>query len=165
MFREVVLPKGVRGKLLLHSMPGRWETLRSAWAEANREHVTVIARLTGLAEVRSASPEYAEALANGQVPFEVLPCEMPDFGVPDDRGTYWAVARDVARRLQAGEAVLVHCGAGIGRTGTFAASVLVALGEPVRSAEKTVARAGSGAETDDQRELVAWCASQLRVEP
>ncbi len=165
MFRGVALPNGVRGRLLLHSMPGRREPLQSAWATAKQENVEVIVRLAGLAEIRSKSPEYAEALTNGQVPFEVLSCEIPDFGVPDDRGAYWAVAREVAKRLQGGEAVLVHCGAGIGRTGTFAASVLVALGEPVQSAEKAVSLAGSSSEADDQRELVAWCASQLRVEP
>jgi protein-tyrosine phosphatase len=146
-------------------MPGRREPLQSAWAAANQENVKVIVRLAGLAEIRSESPQYAEALTNSQVPFEGLPCEISDFGVPDDRDAYWAVVREVAKRLQGGEAVLVHCGAGIGRTGTFAASVLVALGEAVQSAENAVSLAGSGSDTDDQRELVAWCASQLGVEP
>jgi len=165
MFRAVALPNGVRGRLLLHSMPGRRELLQSAWAAAKQEGVKVLVRLAGLAEIRLKSPEYADALTNGQVPFEVLACEIPDFGVPDDRGAYCAVAREIAKRLQGGEAVLVHCGAGIGRTGMFAVSVLVALGESVKSAEKAVSLAGSCAETDDQKEFVAWCASQLGIEP
>ena len=165
MFREVDLPHGVAGRLLLHSMPGRWESLESVWAAANQERVKVIVRLADFAEIRSKSPVYADALTNREVPFEVLACEIPDYGVPGEWGTYWAVARGVETRLQGGEVVLVHCGAGIGRTGMFAVSVLLALGEPVDSAEKAVSRAGSGSETDDQRKLVIWCASQVGIEP
>jgi len=31
MFRRVDLPAGVPGKLLLHSMPGRYEAIESVW--------------------------------------------------------------------------------------------------------------------------------------
>jgi protein tyrosine phosphatase len=165
VFRQVVLPDGVPGRLLLHSMPGRLEVLHAVWMAATQENVRAIVRLTGLAEIRSKSPDYAEALAKGHVPFEVVPCEIPDFGTPYNRGAYWAVVRGIAKRLRSGEAVLVHCAAGIGRTGIFAASVLMALGLPVEAAKKAVSAAGSGWETTQQRDLLAWCASQLSVEP
>lgn len=164
MFREVDLPDGVPGRLLLYCMPGRREPLESVWAEAKQEDVKVLVRLTDLAEIQSKSPAYADALAKHEVPFEVLAFEIPDYGVPDDRGTYWAAARRAATRLQAGEVVLIHCGAGIGRTGMFAVSVLLALGEPIDSAEDAVSRAGSGSQTDDQRKLTVWCASQIDIE-
>jgi protein-tyrosine phosphatase len=161
MFREVALPKGIMGRLLLHSMPGRHESLESAWAAARKERVRAVVRLACLIEIRVKSPGYSAALANDGVPFEVLACETPDFGVPENWDTFWGVARSVSERLRSGEVVLVHCGAGIGRTGTFAVCVLLALGESVVSARDAVSVAGSYPETIDQMNLVDWCASQL----
>jgi protein-tyrosine phosphatase len=54
-------------------------------------------------------------------------------------------------RLQSGEAVLVHCAGGVGRTAMLAVSILVALGEPVDDARMAVSRAGSTVETASQR--------------
>jgi len=160
MFREVNFPADVPGRLLLHSMPGRWEPLQSFLAEGDHANLTGIVRLTDLAELRQKSPEYADALQEGRIPCEVLACEMPDYGVPGDRRAFWALARDVAGHLKDGQVWLVHCGAGIGRTGAFAAAVLIALGQPVELARLAVSKAGSGSETDDQLDLIAWCAVQ-----
>jgi hypothetical protein len=33
--------------------------------------------------------------------------------VPEDRDAFWALANDVANRLQSGEAVLIHCAGGV----------------------------------------------------
>lgn len=38
---------------------------------------------------------------------------------------------DLAQRLRAGDGLVVHCGAGIGRAGTTAIALLVLLGEPL----------------------------------
>ena len=160
MVREVTLPAGVLGRLLLHSMPGLWEAFESFLEEAELERLAAVVRLTDDEETRISSPEYADALEHGRLPFEVLSCGMPDHGVPDDRQAFWALAQEVSRRLRRGDAVLVHCYAGIGRTGTFAAAVLVALGRPVRSALDAVFEAGSGPESGEQEALIDWCASQ-----
>ena len=161
MFRAVTLPAGVPGQLLLHSMPGRWEPLHATWAEAAQSKVTAIVRLADVPEIRQQSPDYADALERGHVPFAVFACEMPDFGVPSEPDAFCALARDMARRIKRGEVVLVHCAAGIGRTGIFAAAVLVALGQSLELAREAVSQAGSDSEMPEQRELVAWCASRL----
>lgn len=59
-------------------------------------------------------------------------------------------------RLYSGEHLLVHCGAGIGRAGTIAACVLIALGMPAEEALLHVAshRPMAGPEVGAQRELV-----------
>ena len=161
MFRSVALPEGLPGRLLLHSMPGRREPLAAAWREAAREEVSLIVRLTGLAEIGAKSPSYAAALIAGQVPFAILPLDIPDFGVPADCSGFLDAVRLVAQRIRDGEAVLVHCGAGIGRTGTFATAVLLGLGESIDAATRAVWAAGSGMETPAQNAFIDSCAPQL----
>lgn len=165
MLREVTLPESVRGRLLLHSMPGRYEPLESAWAVASGEGVRVIVRLTEFAETRVKSPEYAHALSSNAVPFEVFACEMPDFGVPDDWEGFRDVVQTVSDRLRAGDVVLVHCGEGIGRTGMYAICVLLALGESLETARDAVAVAGSHTETREQLGLIDWYASHGLSQP
>jgi protein-tyrosine phosphatase len=162
MFRPVKLPTGVPGRLLLHSMPGRREDLDAAWSQVTKDAVRLIVCLAPASEILEKSPAYGRAIESGTVPCQLLPFEIPDFGVPDDRAGFWKLARETAGRLRRGEAVLIHCGAGIGRTGTLAASVLIALGETTSRAQEAVSQAGSGAERAAQRELIAWCATQAR---
>ena len=61
--------------------------------------------------------------------------------------------------------MLAHCGAGIGRTGTLAASVLVFLGVPLDQALETVHAAGSYPERPEQLELVEWVARSAGATP
>jgi protein-tyrosine phosphatase len=81
--------------------------------------------------------------------------------VPEDRDAFWALANDVANRLQSGEAVLIHCAGGVGRTAMLAISVLLALGESMNEAESVVSRAGSLVETMPQIEMLSWCAAKM----
>lgn len=163
MFRCVDLPARVPGRLLLHSMPGRYEPIDSVWHQVRNESVCAIVCLAGEDEIHEKSFEYARALEAGTVPCLVLPFEIPDRGAPEDRDGFWALAGTVAKRLQSGEAVLIHCAGGVGRTATFAISVLLALGESASDARSVVSRAGSTLETGPQSNLVSWCASQVSI--
>lgn len=165
MFRRVDLPGRIPGKLLLYSMPGRFEALERVWQQLKREAVGTIVCLAETHEIRSKSSRYAEALESGAVPCSVLPVEVREGGVPEDRDRFWALANDVARRLGRGEAVLVHCAGGVGRTAMFAVSVLLALGEPIGEAERLVSRAGSTVETIAQMEMLSWCAARACATP
>jgi len=160
MFRRVDLPAVIPGKLLLHSMPGRYEAIEDVWNQVRKEAVCAIVCLPEEDELREKSFEYAGALEAGTVPCAVLRFEIPDRGVPVDRQGFWALARNLANRLQFGEAVLIHCAGGVGRTAMLANAVLLALGEALNDARSAVSRAGSTVETAPQRELISWCAAQ-----
>jgi protein-tyrosine phosphatase len=159
MFRRVDLHARVPGKLLLHSMPGRYEAMESVWNQVRNEAVCTIVCLAEKDELQEKSSEYAQALEAGTVPCSVLLFEIPDRGVPEDRDSFWALAGNVAKQLRSGEAVLIHCAGGVGRTATLAICVLLALGEPASDARSVVSRAGSTVETASQREIISWCAS------
>ena len=160
MFRRVDLPPRVPGRLLLHSMPGRFEAIEVFWHQLKSEAVGAIVCLTEKYEIRPKSSKYAEALDTGTVPCSVLPFGVREGGVPEDRDAFWALANDIARRLQSGEALLIHCAGGVGRTAMLAVSVLLALGEPMNEAESAVARAGSTVETLPQIEMLSWCTAR-----
>jgi protein-tyrosine phosphatase len=160
MFRRVVLPTLVPGRLLLHSMPGRFEAIERVWHHLRSDAVGAIVCLNEKYEIREKSSKYADALETGTVPCSVLPFEIPEGSAPDDRDAFWALANDVANRLESGESILIHCAGGVGRTAMLAISVLLALGEPLIEAEGAVSRAGSLVETMPQIEMLSWCASQ-----
>jgi protein-tyrosine phosphatase len=161
MFRRVDLPAQIPGRLLLHSMPGRFEAIERAWQQVKSEAVGAIVCLVEQHEIRLKSSQYAEALETGTVPCSVLPFEICEGGVPENRDAFWALANDVAKRLQSGETVLIHCAGGVGRTAMLAISVLLALGEPMNEAEVAVSRAGSLVETMPQIEMLSWCVAKM----
>lgn len=145
-------------------MPGRFEALESVWDHVKIEAVRAIVCLNENYEIQEKSLRYAQALKAGTVPCAVLAFEIGEGGAPADRAAFWTLATDVAHRLRAGEAVLVHCAGGVGRTAMLAVSVLLALGEPISEAEKVISRAGSIVETIAQMEMLAWCAAQAGSE-
>src|SRR5262245_26035425 len=129
MFRRVDLPARVPGKLLLDSMPGRFEAIERVWHQVKSEAVGAIVCLVEQYEIRLKSSAYAEALEGGTVPCSVLPFEIPEGGVPEDRDGFWALANDVANRLRSGKVVQVHVAGGLGGTAMLALYVLIELGK------------------------------------
>ena len=160
MFRSVELPDSVPGRLLLHSMPGRFETLEKVWHQVKTDAVGAIVCLNEDFEIRQKSAKYADALDAGSVPCAVVPFEIREGGVPENKDAFWNLANDIASRLQSGDAVLVHCAGGVGRTALVAVSVLIAMGKPIEEAESLVSRAGSMVETMPQMEMLSWCVAR-----
>jgi hypothetical protein len=163
LFRSVDLPNSIRGRLLLHSMPGRYEALERVWHQVRSDAVGTIVCLTERDEIHSKSYEYAQALEAGKVPCSVVPFEIPDRGAPADRESFWLLAGEIANRLQNGETILIHCAGGVGRTALLAICVLLALGQPADEARSVVSLAGSTVETAPQSHLIAWCAAKAGV--
>lgn len=134
-------------------MPGRHEPFATARVAIANARVKRVVCLTPESEVRAHSPEYAEAVANG-VSWDHVAHPIPDFGIPDDEEAFAAMVRAIADSLRRGENVLVHCAAGIGRTGTTAAAVLCELGLSLSESVRRVSVAGSSAESEYQKRFL-----------
>lgn len=152
--REVDLHGRAAGRLLLSAMPGRYGPLGVFLDAAESMRVSRIVDLTAPGEAAEKSPGYHALLVAGgpDIPRESFP--VADFGVPGDPASFAALAAGAAREILSGGVVLLHCGAGIGRTGLAAAAVLMAIGFDRESALSETARAGSGPETPGQLEFL-----------
>lgn len=156
MFRPLALPAGVAGALWLHAMPGRFEPWSDFLAEAARRRLDRMLCLTSLDEVAALSPPYAQAIGQGTLPCRWEQLVVRNFGLPLDEAGFRERVQAVAAALAGGESVLMHCAAGIGRTGTVAACVLKQLGWPAQQALQEVIAAGSNPQNAQQSGLVHW---------
>jgi len=161
MFRSIELPSSIRGKIYLHSMPGNYEEYELALSELSEKDIQTVISLTSLDEIKMNAPDYTKAIEAGSLPFNRISFPIRDFSVPEDRDAYLRLVKETARNIKGGESVLIHCGAGIGRTGMFAACVLLALGLKKPDTLSRVRSAGSEPEITYQAALVDWVAEQF----
>jgi protein-tyrosine phosphatase len=152
--RAVSIEDISRGDLWLGSMPGRFERWAEFTGEAHRRKLALILCLAPAEEVAALSPAYWQALGDGSLDIRWINLPMQNFGVPADLPAFRTGIAQAADALLAGEAVMLHCAAGIGRTGTAAACVLKRLGLSVDEAMQRVRDAGSNPETALQSGLV-----------
>jgi ADP-ribosyl-[dinitrogen reductase] hydrolase len=83
-----------------------------------------------------------------------------DFGIPDSRfEKQWNTdGKELKKVLEDGGRVVLHCRAGLGRTGTIAARLLIEFGMDPRAAIAKVRQARPGAiQTREQDEYVRRC--------
>lgn len=156
-FRRVQLPPDIAGRLWLASMPGRFEPWSTFEQEAGRCGLDLVVCLTPRDELAELSPAYHQALARGEgLPFRWLHVPMRNFGLPEDTPGFRRNIQALADGVRAGDGVLLHCAAGLGRTGTAAACVLKALGLDAQEALQRVRDAGSNPQNAEQSGLVHW---------
>ncbi len=135
-------------------MPGRLEAWSRFVREAGEVGLDGIVCLTPLHEVQRLSPSYHQAIAANTLPCRFTHLPMRDFGVPDQLTALRSGLAELVVQLRAGESLLLHCAAGIGRTGTTAACLLKSFGLSSEQAIAQVQAAGSNPETAVQSGLI-----------
>ena len=151
---RIALPSGVPGTLELcgkHAVVTRYHS--GAW--------DAVVCLVERHELQGRYVDYLAWLDSSPSGVTWLP--IHDLHVPPVKAMSELV-ESIAGRLAAGDRVLVHCAAGMGRAGTAAVCVLVRLGSSVDDALATVARCrpGAGPEAGVQLDLVRAFADRLR---
>jgi protein-tyrosine phosphatase len=154
--RRLRLPHGVPGQVWLGAMPGRFDSWNHFREEAQRAALTTVVCLAPRSEVAELAPDYHAALTRGGLPFRWLHIPMRNFGLPEDPAGFRRDIATLAQELRAGDVVLLHCAAGLGRTGSAAACLLKALGVPEHDALERVRAAGSNPQNAEQSGLVHW---------
>ena len=87
---------------------------------------------------------------------------IPDRGVPTDLSPLLRTVEDLVEDLRNKKNILLHCVAGVGRTGTVAMCVLIGIGLDPLDASVRLADAEAGPESDSQETLVNHVA-ELRI--
>lgn len=155
--RPVDLPPAVRGSLWLSAMPGRYGTWPEFEQRAAANGLKMLVCLTPRDEIEELSPDYDAAIRRaGKATYEWVHLPVPNFGVPPDPNAFRETVQRIATRIQAGDSVLMHCAAGMGRTGSAAACVLKALGLSSSEALDRVRAAGSNPQNAAQSGFVDW---------
>jgi len=120
-------------------------------------------RIVSLLEAHESSelglaPE-AELCEENDLIFTSFP--IPDRGVPASLPTAAQLVRSIESNLLRGEAVAIHCRAGIGRSGLIAGCVLLHLGVPEAEVFPRISR-GRGITVPDTPAQVEWLAKYAR---
>jgi protein-tyrosine phosphatase len=115
----------------------------------------LIVCLTPQDEMQAKSERYFEAVVDQKLGIEHIELPIEDQGVPLDVADYEKLVSRVHDLLLEGKSVLVHCAAGIGRTGVFIISVLQNLGHDTADATQIARQAGSWPENNEQRAFLA----------
>jgi protein tyrosine phosphatase len=136
-------------------MPGRFETWQEFCSEASARGVDGLVCLNPLHEVASGSPQYHDAISGGALPWRWRHLPMRDFGLAAGEDRFRAQVIEIAAELRSSAVLVLHCAAGIGRTGTVAACLLKHLGASPETAIQAVRAAGSNPESAAQGGLIA----------
>ena len=151
---EIRLPEDTPGRLFRSCMPGSSAPLASDMAELLAAGIREVICLSSALEIKVRCPEYGEVLVQGSLPCHVdQELTLEDYGVPKDE-VFPRKLGQVVQRLRLGERVLVHCRAGVGRTGLFCICILRELGCTLEVAEQWVLLAGARPEAKEQWEFV-----------
>jgi protein-tyrosine phosphatase len=159
---ELQLPQDIKGHLFLGSMPGKNHVpFIEDETEILEKEITTVLRLSANDETEVKSSEYRYAIKSKNLKWKEIYYPVEDFSAPDNVKSYSELVETILKILKSGEKVLVHCGAGIGRTGTFSIALLYKLGFNTDNAYRIVAHAGSRPENEEQNGFLTKYKEQL----
>jgi predicted protein tyrosine phosphatase len=150
------------------SVRGRWERDLAADMRALEEEYETDILVSLMEKYEYRGYQIPELLERDKFEgIEILRFAIEDMGVPQEAESegFEAFVRDVVQRLGQGQNVVVHCRGGLGRTGTLAACVLVALGRhSADEAIATVREARKGTvQTREQEDFVCLFEETIRT--
>jgi ADP-ribosyl-[dinitrogen reductase] hydrolase len=158
------------GRLGLTCAPGLWWRGRGLDSDLRlREDLTELAQAHG-AKMLVTLLEQSELDELGDLGREArvagltwVHFPIPDMWVPRDVAATRKLVRRMLRALEAGDDVVVHCWAGLGRAGTIAAACLVSRGMAPALAMQTVRKARDGAiQSEAQEQFVLGFTRKVR---
>jgi protein-tyrosine phosphatase len=140
---------------------GKHVTGPDAEAALARVGATTIVCLNERHELEDRYPDYVAWLAAHRDERAVW-FPIPDLHAPAVEQVL-PLLDELRRRLERGEGVLMHCGAGIGRAGTVAACLLMTMGTDAGEALDVVSRHRpmAGPEAGAQSDLIAALSAHL----
>lgn len=142
------------GRIGLTHCPGRRVgSIGGELAQIQESGATAVVTLLQSEELSELGLEHlGDLVGRAGMAWHHLP--IVDFGVPGDafEARWTTVGHDLRDRLARAETVVVHCFAGLGRSGMVAARLLVEHGEPPERALRLVRRARAGAVQNEAQE-------------
>jgi len=160
---ELKLPKGIAGYLYLGSLPGRSEIFNEDEAGILNLSIQTVVRLTPDDETEEKSHEYLKAIRSNRLKWEEIYYPIKDYSIPTDITTYCNLVNTIVKKLILGKNILIHCGAGIGRSGTLGIAILFKLGLDSEDAFRRAALAGTRPENEDQASFLSRCKALFQV--
>ena len=151
------------GNLAIMAAPRPAEQLEAIILDWKDEGVDVIVSLLEEAEIPGLTE--AERSLCEEVGVEFFSFPVRDKTVPDSADTLGVIARRLADRVASGKSVAIHCRAGIGRSTTLAACVLILMGVEGDIALDMIAAARGleVPETEAQRQWVLGFSQAARL--
>ena len=117
----------------------------------------------GIQSVVNLLEEYYDDITQQELRhgFAVLHSPIPDMCAPP-LDQLQMIVQWIDGEIGAGRKVLVHCFAGIGRTGIILAAYLMHIGMPMHDALRNILSVGSEPQTNEQRDILEEFAIQQK---
>lgn len=141
------------GRIGIARLPGRSGDIAGDIAAIRHWGAQLVLSMTESAEMAAGGAcELAQQLAACDIVHRHFP--ICDFGAPEHKDGRWpALSRDLHARLDTGEAVLLHCMGGKGRSGMVALRLLTERGMDPDAALQLIRRVRQGAVETPEQEL------------